>query len=327
MSTLGEGRFNSEKSFLQMIKKSLFSLMVLVATTGVHADPLLSSWYTEKSGEYARIYEDLAAENAGPRAAVTTWNRNQGNQSQPTYGGVHEISHTATDVYVRTTGLGSHIMGPWYLNANQTNLFPNYPANQAVIYRIPKDPGTVPTNKSLTGLGRIGLFVDGVSMFDSRDAFSYDTSAGADDGPMANLNGDDVWNRDAYINEGVTFDSGNAHQAGSNYHYHANPPALRHLLGDSVDYDPNTNTYTENFNGKHSPIIGWVRDGYPIYGPYGYGDPNDRNSAVRLMVSGFRKRNITVRQTLPAYAARDRGTRMRATRPSTPSRQTSTAQM
>ena len=45
-----------------------------------------------------------------------------------------------------------------------------------------------------------------------------------------------MWNRDAYVNESVTFDAAYAHQAGANYHYHANTPALRHLLADHVDF-------------------------------------------------------------------------------------------
>jgi hypothetical protein len=222
---------------------------------------------------------------------------------------VSEVAVTATDVYVRATGLGGHIMGPWYGNVQRTNLFVNYPANQAVLYRIPRDPGMPPSNKTRTGLGRIGLFVDGVSMYDSRDAFSYDTSAGVDQTPrqVQGVDGDDVWNRDAYINEGVTFDRSNAHQAGSYYHYHANPPGLRHVLGDSVDYDEESNTYTKSFNGQHSPILGWVRDGYPIYSPYGYTSPNTPNSTVSRMRTGYRKRTITERTTLPAHAARNQG--------------------
>ncbi|MED5585665.1 MAG: YHYH protein [Verrucomicrobiota bacterium] len=272
------------------------------------AQPVIHSWYTESTGRYARIFETAAAESSGPEAAVTTWDRGQGSQQLPTYAGVNEVSYNAANVYVRSTGLGAHIMGPWYLNEARTNLFPNYPANMGVIYRIPRDPGPVPVVKTLTGLGRIGLFVDGVSMFDSRDAFSYDTSAGEDDGPRgAGINGDDVWNRDAYVNEGVTFDAGNAHQAGRHYHYHTNPPGLRHLLGDSVDYNAVTNTYTENFNGSHSPILGWVRDGYPLYGPYGFSNATDPDSQVTRMRSGFRLRNITQRRILPAFAARDQG--------------------
>ncbi len=116
------------------------------------------------------------------------------------------------------------------------------------------------------------------------------------------------------MNESVTFDNAGAHQAGNNHHYHASPRALRHLLGDHVSYNAATNTYTENAaNLHHSPIIGWVRDGLPVYGPYGYSNPLDANSGVRRMISGFALRNgqngtddlaATGRTTLPAWAQR-----------------------
>ena len=184
----------------------VFCVVSFLMALQVLAQPLIHSWYTESTGRYARIFETAAAELVGAEAAVTTWDRGQGSQQLPTYAGVHEVSYNAANVYVRSTGLGAHIMGPWYLNAARTNLFPNYPANMAVIYRIPRDPGPVPVVKVLTGLGRIGLFVDGVSMFDSRDAFSYDTSAGEDDGPRgAGINGDDVWIlRNKFFSSGIT---------------------------------------------------------------------------------------------------------------------------
>ena len=53
--------------------------------------------------------------------------------------------------------------------------------------------------------------VNGVRMFDSRDAFSYSTASAGD--VRANA-GRQRWNRDAYVNESITFDAGNAHQAG-----------------------------------------------------------------------------------------------------------------
>ena len=264
------------------------SLLVLILPT--FAEPLLNSWFTEFSGRYARIYPDNSAMLS--QAAVTTWSRGQGTQSLPVYAGVTEISSTARDVYIRTSNLGFHVMGPWY-GANG-NLFPNYPANRAEIYRFPRVP-VIPDSKTATGLGVIGYMVDGVALFDSRDAFSYDTSEGVDDGPRApaQVNGDGIWNRDAYINEGVTFDKALAHQAGSNHHYHANAPAIRHFLGDSVDYDPSTNTYTENPGGGHSPIIGWLRDGLPLYGPYGYSSSMDADSEIRRMISGYQRRDGT----------------------------------
>ena len=40
-------------------------------------------------------------------------------------------------------------------------------------------------------------------------------------------------------------------------------------------------------NPVHSPIIGWAYDGNPIYGPYGYSDPNDQNSSIRILNTGY----------------------------------------
>lgn len=37
----------------------------------------------------------------------------------------------------------------------------------------------------------------------------------------------------------------------------------------------------------HSKIIGWCRDGNPIYGPYGYSDPKDFNSQIIKLQSGY----------------------------------------
>ncbi len=296
----------------RVLRSHIIGLSILCAGS-VWSEPISDSWLFSLSGRYAQIYPDREAEASGD--AVTTWARGQGTQSLPTYAGVHEVSEGADSIYVRSTGLGFHTMGPWY--GETGNLFPNYPANRAGIFRFPKTP-QFPATKVATGLGTIGLFVDGVSMFDSRDAFSYDTSQAQDDRPNAQqgVNGDGVWNRDAFVNESVTFDPANAHQAGLNYHYHANPPALRHLLGGSVAYDEATNRYTESANGEHSPLIGWVEDGLPIYGPYGYSSPLDAGSGVRRMISGYQTRdgsrgsiNLTTqgRTSLPQWRVRNEG--------------------
>ena len=267
------------RNFLIGIVVSVFS--------SLNADPRLNSWFIDDSGAYARVYETLADETS--RNAVTTWSRGAGVQAMPTYAGIHEVSYTDDWVYIRSTNLAGHIMGPWYLDEEKTRLFPNYPDNQSVIYRFPRNPvdPTTVGSKTLTGLGPIGYFVNGVSMFDVRDAFSYRSSTGNDAGRGQ---GDGAWNRDAFVNEGVSFDTGGAHPAMGRYHYHVNPPALRHQMGDNVDYDPDTHTYTENFKGKHSPILAWSRDGLPVYGPYGYSDPLDSGSKVRRMRSGFQIR-------------------------------------
>ena len=164
-----------------------------------------------------------------------------------------------------------------------------------------------------TGLGATGRMVNGVSMFDSRDAFSYSAANNTDATPGGSFTGDGIWNRDGYHNEGVTFDPALAHHAGNNYHYHAQPKGLRHQLGDHVDYNAVTNTYTESAAPvtKHSPIVAWALDGLPVYGPYGYSDPASASSGLRRMVSGFVLRNgandtanLTVRQVLPLWSQR-----------------------
>ena len=289
-----------------------FATAALLMSGSLSADPLLTSWFTTDSGQYARIFQSTANETAGTTS--TTWSRGTGVQTNPTYAGVSEIVHSASWVYIRTTGLASHVMGPWYLDAAKTTNFPNFPSNTATIYRIPRTP-TLPATKTGTGLGATGRMVNGVSMFDMRDAFSYRNASATDATPVNGLTGDGIWNRDGYHNEGVTFDPGLAHQAGNNYHYHAQPIALRHQLGDHVDYNATTNRYTESAAAvtKHSPIVAWAADGLPVYGPYGYASALDASSGVRRMASGYILRNgsngttnlnSTGRQSLPAWAQR-----------------------
>ena len=298
-------------------------LFFFAAVSVTHADPQLSSWLTDLSGRYARIYQTDAAKTAGN--ASTTWSRGTGTQSQPTYAGVSEVAYSTDWIYLRTTGLGFHVMGPWYLDAGRAQNFPNFPSNTATLYRFPRHPAAAAT-KTLTGLGAIGYFVDGVALFDNRDSFSYSNSNGKDADPVAGIgNGDGIWTRDAYVNEGVTFDAAFAHQAGNQYHYHANSPALRYELGDHVDYVPATKSYAESTAApQHSPILAWVRDGYPLYGPYGYASAMDPNSGLKRMASGYVKRDgthgttnlaATGRTTLPKWAqlAQNRGANVSGT--------------
>ncbi len=261
----------------------LASTATLASLNAHSADALVESWFTPYSGKYARLYATDADKNSGN--AVSTWSRGAINQNIPARCGVYFVGSSADWVYIRSTGLGSHIMGPWYLNAAHTMIFPNLPRNAATLYRIPRNP-SVPATKTLTGLGPIGYFVDGVAMFDTRDAFYWNGTREA--------NGGGNWNRDAWVNESVTFDPAQAHQPGDGtYHYHANPVALRYLLGDHVEFNAATKTYSESTSPvtEHSPILAWVRDACPLYGPYGYANATNPASGVRRMISGYVLRN------------------------------------
>ena len=285
-----------------------FAGALFAFTATVRADdPRTNCWFTTYAGQYARIYTNDAMKTAG--TTLTSWSNGSQTQSSPAYCGVQEVYSSTNWIYVRSTGLASYNMGPWYLNAARTTEFPNLPVNQKVLFRFPRT-NSVPTTKVLNGGGQIGIFVDGVEMFNSWDGYYWNGSA--DTGGT----GTGYWNRDAYVNEGVTFDAGYAHQQqNGTFHYHADPIALRYQLGDHVDYDAATKTYYEDTNAptKHSPILAWTADGLPLYGPYGYSNATNANSGIRRMVSGYVIRNgnygtsnLTAngRTTIPQWAVR-----------------------
>lgn len=282
----------------------VFRFMANVAP-GQVVDPRTNCWLETFSGQYARIYTNNAMKAAG--TALTTWSNGSQTQSTPAYCGLQEVDSSSNWVYVRSTGLAAYNMGPWLNGA-----FPNLPVNQHLLYRFPRTNG-VPTTKSITGGGQIGIFVDGVEMFNSWDAYYWNGTTDTSGGGVG------YWNRDAYVNEGATFDAGYAHQQNTGtYHYHANPIGLRYLLCDHVDYDAATKTYSESTNAvmAHSPILGWVGDGFPVYGPYGYSNATNAASGVRRMISGYVIRNgqsgtsnLTAygRLTIPQWAVRAYG--------------------
>ena len=298
-------------NFMRKIPSTLIA--GLLGAGVAQADPLLSSWFTANSGKYARVYTTTANRTAG--VSATTWS----GQTLPTYAGVHEIDASANWVYIKNTGLASYTMGPW------NN--PNWPKNQGAsttVYRFPRGAAgasAAPTSKTLTGMGAIGFLVDGVAIYNTSDGFSYSVSHAEDATPIGGIgSGDGIWNRDAWINEYGSFDYILNHpQPSGQYHAHANPIGVRYLLGDNVNYDSVAKTYWENTNAtavNHSPIIGWLNDGLPLYGPFGYSDPTNPASGVRRMISGYVLRNgqygtanlgVAGRTSLPAWAALAQG--------------------
>jgi YHYH protein len=299
------------------MKKLLPFALLAITTLNTQADPQLTSWFTDLSSKYARSYLTDADATAGTTYA--TWSNVSGNLSQalPVYAGIQQISYSTNWIYIKTSNLAGYTMGPWYDNAARTVRFINAPKNQNITWRLPRTAtlASPPATKTVTSgpEAAVGFLVDGVAMFDCTDGFSWTGSAEAGGNTGQ-------WHRDAYVNEGITLDYGNTHQQNTGmYHNHANPLALRYLMGDHVAINPTTKRYSE-ISGTptmHSPLLGWMRDGLPIYGPYGYSNSLDANSGIRRMVSGFVKRdglttgvdNLTVtgRTALPAWALRNNG--------------------
>src|SRR5436190_22145458 len=167
------------------IVTTLISAMTFLLSLRVQAgDPQLTSWFTVNSGKVARIYRTDGDRAAGQ--SVTTWSDGRQTQSQPAYIGVQQILVSSNWIYIRSTGLGSQVMGPWYLDAQRRFPFPNLPTDQHYLLRLPRHPAAQ-TTRGFNPLGEIGMFVDGVRMFDATDAFSYSTQYGRDADPRAGI--------------------------------------------------------------------------------------------------------------------------------------------
>jgi len=205
---------------------------------------------------------------------------------------VQQLWFDAASIFVRASGIPAYDIGP-FADGN-----PNVPGEQDYVYRLPLDAALETGTPRATGLGSIGTFVNGVPIYNALDAWSYSAAAGRDApnmGGMGGQRGDRIWNRNAALAERRGFDAclghparGQAQGAGTangRYHHHIDPTCLRAALGDDDVM-------------RHSPIIGWAFDGFPLYGPYGYADANDASSTVRRMRSSYRLRDIAARTTL-----------------------------
>ena len=80
------------------------------------------------------------------------------------------------------------------------------------------------------------------------------------------------------------------------------------ILGYSQDTALNIeSTFDVKANGEfdkitsHSPIIGWAYDGNPIYGPFGYSDPDNINSDLKIITSSYKKNISKVIDRPPSF--------------------------
>ena len=285
-----------------------------IAPANVLGKPVETAWQTVTGAEYARIYRTQARALNG--ISDTTWAPEpgvgviNGRQDAPAYAGIDSIRVSANWVYVKGSAMPHYTMGPWYFDTAKTQRFVNYPNQWDMLARIPRQPAPA-ASKANTNFGPIAIWVNTAIIHNQLDAFYWNGTADVN----TQANGLEFWTRNARLAEGLTFDPAGAHQPFTGEsHHHISPFALRHEMGDHMDYNPATHTYTEAAGAPaHSPILGWSFDGYPIYGPYGYGNANNPGSGIRRMVSGYVPRdggfgttnlNTVGRSSLPQWAIR-----------------------
>lgn len=109
-------------------------------------------------------------------------------------------------------------------------------------------------NACYLGAGKVGFLIDGSAIYGYTDALSYDTDSEAiratPDG------GDNIWHTNAPFWELYDVDicAGHAAAQGKEYHHHGWSQCLADSSGDT--------------GAAHSPIVGYMADGYAIHGPW-----------------------------------------------------------
>lgn len=202
------------------------------------------------------------------------------------------IKYSATSVYVATNGIPTYVTGP-FLDNN-----PSLATAQNAIFKLPLNPVQNTGTPTATTGGNIGLFINGVALFDYRDGVSWSNASQALKGGPSGGTGDGVWNRDAIVAERAGFDCAKAHPAMGNYHHHQNPSAFSldlKVISNVCNLYAADGLYAID-STKHSPLIGFAYDGFPIYGAYAYKNTDGTGGIVR-MKSSYSLRNITTRTT------------------------------
>ena len=202
------------------------------------------------------------------------------------------VQYSAGNVYVSTKGIPAYPTGP-FLDGN-----PSLASNQNAIFKFPLNPVQNTGTPVNTNGGNIGVFINGVALFDYRDGVSWKNSSNALAGGPLGGAGDNVWNRDAIVAEKAGFDCSKGHPAMGNYHHHQNPSAFNldlNVLSSICNLYAADGLYKID-STKHSPLLGFTYDGFPIYGAYAYKNTNGTGGIVR-MKSSYTLRNILVRTT------------------------------
>ncbi len=258
------------------MKKIVLTSILIVGLHSVFAqtNPVILNWLQNTTGIMGRHY---VKNNSIPINDNTLAN-------------VLSVKYSTANVYVATNGIPAYITGP-FLDGNPSNA-----TSQNAIFKIPLNPIKNTGNPVNTTGGNIGLFINGVALFDYRDGVSWKSSTGAlAGGPFGGM-GDNVWNRDAVVAERIGFDCAKGHPAMGNYHHHQNPSAFSldlTVISTVCNLYVADGLYLIDSN-VHAPLIGFAYDGFPIYGAYGYKNLDGTGGIVK-MKSSYQYRNISTR--------------------------------
>ena len=267
--------------------KKTSTLLILFMSFFVKAqtNPIITSWLQNTTGITGRHY---VAGNSTPITDAVQAN-------------VQTVQYNTTNVYVSATGIPAYITGP-FQDGN-----PSLATAQNKIFKFPLTPTQNTGTATATTGGNIGIFINGVALFDFRDGVAWNNTTQALCGGPGNTacpggpGTTQAWNRDAIPAERPGFDCSKAHPAMGNYHHHQNPSAFNldlTVLSTVCDTYPSDGLYVIN-TSQHSPLLGFAYDGFPIYGAYAYTNV-DGTGGISRMKSSYQLKSQTTRTNGPA---------------------------
>ena len=210
-----------------------------------------------------------------------------------------KVEYSDDFVYVTATGIPAYPTGP-FPDGN-----PSQASDQEAIYKMPLNPQPNTGNADNTTGGNIGIFINGVSLFDYRDGVAWNPLTEALCGGPGNptcpggMGTQQDWNRDAIPAEMPGFDCSKAHPAMGNYHHHQNPSAFKldiNVVSDICNLYDAEGLYAID-ETAHSPLIGFAYDGFPIYGAYGFKNTDGTGEITRIKSGYSLRTDMTVRDT------------------------------
>lgn len=256
------------------------ALLLLAFRLGAQTNPAVTSWLLNTTGITGRHYV-------------------QGNPSpiqDNSPANVQSVQYSGNWVYVKSAGIPSYITGP-FLDGN-----PSIAQPQTGYFKLPLQPVQNTGTPTGTTGGNIGIFINGVALFDYRDGVAWNTNTNSLCGGPGNppCPGGPAtaqsWNRDAILAERVGFDCAKGHPAMGNYHHHQNPSAFNldlDVISNICDLYLADGLYSID-STTHAPLIGYAYDGFPVYGAYGYKNADGTGGITRIK-SGYQLRSITAR--------------------------------
>ena len=272
---------------IPLMERKLLTLALFGAclTSFAQTDPVVTNWLINTTGIMGQHY---VAGNPTPIQDNVLAN-------------VQAVQYSNNWAYVSTHGIPAYITGP-FQDGN-----PSIATDQSAIYRFPRVPVQNTGTPTATTGGNIGVFINGVSLFDYRDGVAWSGTAlcGGPGNPPCpgGMGATQTWNRDAIPAERPGFDCAKAHPAMGNYHHHQNPSAFNldlAVISNVCDLYPADGLYVIDA-GQHSPLIGYAYDGFPIYGAFGFAN-TDGTGGIERMRSSYQLGSTPDRTTLPSGA-------------------------